>query len=135
MTGSKFSEVSRVSSFPLACINHEYFHASEAWEDECIFKTEFFSMEEVLPRNTDLRHCQSATQFWVLQYRVDTYGIRYNLLKNISGNENCGRKSCGSFYLQSVCVSLPPLSLSSDVQFQFSVHVFQNESSLNDWTS
>lgn len=117
LTDRKFSEVSRVSSFPLACISHEYFHASKTWEDECILKTEFFSVEEVLPRNTDLRHCQATT-----------YGIGYNLIKNISGNEHRGRKILW-FFLSAVSLYSSPTSVT---QFwcAISVHVFQNESSL-----
>lgn len=37
--------------------------------DEHIPKMEFFFIKEVLPRNTDLRHSQSITQFWGLQHR------------------------------------------------------------------
>lgn len=49
-------------------------------DEHSFLKMKFFSMKEVLPRNTDLRHCQSITQFWVLQHRADICEIRYNLL-------------------------------------------------------
>lgn len=48
--------------------------------DEHILKMDFFFMKVVLPRNTDLRHCRSITQFWVLQHRADICELRYNLI-------------------------------------------------------
>lgn len=48
--------------------------------DEHILKMELFSMKEVWPRNRDLRHCQSITQFWALQHRAGICEMRYNLI-------------------------------------------------------
>jgi len=92
-------------------------------EDEHVLNKEFFTMKEVLPRNVDLRHCQSITQFWVLQHRADICEISYNLIAFLVLKRTLssfyGRKSCGSFCSLTV--------------FQFSMCVLQNDSRLNGW--